>query len=257
MRHASGLDRAAFFRDGDRHLTADERAILERLTERRLAREPLAYILGEREFYGLAFIVDRRVLIPRPETETLVDLALAWARRRSSDGYGLTLADIGTGSGCIAVALAVHLPRGRIIATDRSRDALDVALQNAQRHGLLERIDLRRGDLLEPLLDPVDAIVANLPYVAESEAQSLAPEIREHEPRLALFAGPTGLDLQRRLIQTAPTYLRAGGALFMELDPGQAEPLRLLAQQAFPQTIVSLHRDIAGLLRALMVEAAG
>ena len=103
----------------------------------------------------------------------------------------------------------------------------------------------------------MDAIVANLPYVAESEAQSLAPEIREHEPRLALFAGPTGLDLQRRLIQTAPTYLRAGGALFMELDPGQAEPLRLLAQQAFPQTIVSLHRDIAGLLRALMVEAAG
>jgi len=254
VRHATGLDRAAFFRDGDRLLTAEEQSALERLAERRLAREPLAYILGEREFYRLTFVVDQRVLIPRPETETLVDLALAWARRRSSDGYGLTLADIGTGSGCIAVALAIHLPRGRIIATDRFRDALDVALQNAQRHGLLERIDLRRGDLLEPLVEPVDAIVANLPYVAESEAQSLAPEIREHEPPMALFAGPGGLDLQRRLIQTAPTHLPPRGALFVELHPDQAEILRRLAEQVFPKATLSVHKDLAGLLRVLSVE---
>ncbi len=256
MRHVVGLDRAAFFRDGDRLLTADEQAVLERLAERRLAREPLAYILGEREFYGLTFIVDRRVLIPRPETETLVDLVLAWARRRSPDGLGLALADIGTGSGCIAVALAVHLSGAHIIATDASADALEVARLNVERHGLRERFELRQGDLLEPLVEPVDAIVANLPYVAESDVEALAPEIREHEPRSALFAGAAGLDLQRRLIQTAPAHLEAAGALFIELDPRQAETLCLLAEDVFPQATVSLHRDLSGLARVLAVEKA-
>jgi release factor glutamine methyltransferase len=257
VRHVTGLDRVTFFRDGHRLLTLDQQASLETLATRRLGREPLAYILGHFEFYGLVFAVDPRVLIPRQETETLVDVPLSWMRQRSYDGSGLTIADVGTGSGCVAVSLAVQLPQAILIASDISAEALVVARLSAERHRVVERIQFREGDLLDPLDDPVDAIVANLPYVADSQAQVLAPEILRYEPHVALFAGGDGLALLRRLLVQAPAHLRPGSALFLEVDPRQAEPLHHLASRVFPNSRVTIHRDLAGLLRVFSVDTAG
>lgn len=250
--HALGQDRLALYRDPHLPLTRSQAATLEALLVRRCAREPLPYLLGHREFYGLDFAVDPRVLIPRPETETLVEHALAWARARPPEA-DLTLADVGTGSGCIAVSLAVHLPQARLIATDLSPGALAVARANAQRHGAADRIAFRCGDLLEPLTEPVDAIVANLPYVAEDAAPTLAPEVCQHEPAEALFAGPDGLSLLRRCLATASPRLRPGGALFLEFSPLQRGPLVALAAQTFPDATREVGEDLAGLSRVLIV----
>jgi release factor glutamine methyltransferase len=164
------------------------------------------------------------------------------------------IADIGTGSGCLAISLAVNLPDAHIIATDISNEALAVAQSNAERHSVAERIELRRGDLLHPLDALVDVIAANLPYVAERDGESLAPEIRGYEPQAALFAGPDGLKLLRRLIAEAPSHLRSGGAVFLEFGPGQADALRRIALSAFGAAKVSIERDLSGLERVLVVQ---
>ena len=173
---------------------------------RRAAREPVAYLVGRKEFYGLEFVVDRRVLVPRPETETLVDAALEWAKQRPGP---LVIADIGTGSGCIAVALAVHLPQAHIYAIDLSSDALAVARQNVIRHHVDASVTLLTGDLLAPLPQPVDLLVSNPPYTVLDEVD---PGVRMHEPHLALDGGSDGLAVYRRLFAAAPSALRPGGA---------------------------------------------
>jgi release factor glutamine methyltransferase len=214
----------------------------------------VAYIVGRREFFGLDFVVDQRVLVPRPETELLVELALAGAENQEPrtenpvsqfsvlDSW-FSIADIGTGSGCIAVALAVHLPRARVYAVDIAPDTLDVARVNVMRHGVGERVTLLEGDLFAPLPEPVEMIVSNPPYTVLGEIDE---GVRRHEPRRALDGGDDGLAVYRRLLAQSPGYLRPGGALLLEIGATQGEAVTALARSAFRSADVTVHKDLAG-----------
>ena len=253
LAHVLGGNRAALLAHLDDALGPTQYTRFCDLVARRAAREPLAYLLGHREFYSLDFLVDRRVLIPRPETELLVEEALRLAAILPSP---FRIADVGTGSGAIAVALAVHLPQATVYALDASPAALAVAAANARRHGVAGRVRCLAGDLLAPLPEPVDLIIANLPYVAADEWAALPPEIRDHEPRRALDGGDDGLALIRRLLATADSYLRPGGAILLEISAEQGAAATALARRHFPQATVRLLPDYAGLDRLLVVSAA-
>jgi len=234
LAHVLGKERRWMWAHPEFALMEDNEERFRLLLARRLGREPLAYLLGEWEFYGRPFFITPDVLVPRPETELLVEAVLDWTREHRA----AVLADIGAGSGAIAVSLALELPRARIVAVDLSPAALAVTRRNAARHGVRERLVLLEGDLLEPVrqaeLAPLDAIVANLPYIAEEEYITLMPEVREHEPSLALRAGEGGLALIRRLIAEAPPLLAPGGLLALEVGAGQAEEVaRLLAENGW------------------------
>jgi len=246
-----GWDRARLLAHPARLLSEPEQASWLALLARRQGREPLAYILGHREFYGLDFVVDRRVLVPRPETELVVEHVLAWAAERTSR---LTLADVGTGSGCIAVALAAQLPGATMYALDASARSLEVAAVNAARHALGDRVMLLQSDLLEQLPFPVDAIVANLPYVRSDELPTLQPEIREHEPREALDGGPDGLGPIRELLAQADQHLSPAGAIFLEIGAEQGKAVQEIAHQHFPDGSIQVLPDYAGLDRVLRVQ---
>lgn len=227
LRFALGWDRARLYTHWEGPIGTDHLVRYRALLQERAGGRPVHYIVGEREFMGLAFAVDERVLIPRPETEALVEYVVAWARR----GRAAVVADVGTGSGAIAVALAVLLPGLIVHATDISPAALAVARANARRHGVLERIRFHAGDLLEALpaaLQGLDAIVSNPPYVPEDQAALLAREIREFEPRQAIFVSGDGSALHRRLIAAAPERLRPGGLLALEVGAGQADAVAAL-----------------------------
>lgn len=210
-------------------------AILARfnaLVRRRDAGEPLQHLTGTQEFFGLPLAVTRDVLIPRPETEHLVEAALDWARQQPTPR--LRIADVGTGSGAIALALSTHLPDAQILALDLSPAALEVARANATRLELTSRIRFLESDLLAALGPgdlPLDAVVSNPPYVADADAPTLQPEVRDHEPALALFAGADGLAVYRRLIPQAHAALRPGGLLAMEFGFGQRDALAALLSQ--------------------------
>jgi release factor glutamine methyltransferase len=252
LAHALGTNRAWVLAHPERRLTPKELTRFRDLVGRRLGREPLAYITGHREFFGLDLAVDARVLIPRPETELLVEQALALARRLPEPPL---IADVGAGSGAIAVALAVHLPAARIYALDQSPDPLAVSAQNARRHGVEGRVVCLEGDLLDPLPETVHIVTANLPYVASEEWESLAPEIRVHEPQAALDGGPGGLEVIRRLLAMAGRHLRPQGAILLEIGAEQGPAARTLAAEHFPQARVDLHQDYAGLDRLLILQA--
>ncbi|MFN3762142.1 MAG: peptide chain release factor N(5)-glutamine methyltransferase, partial [Anaerolineae bacterium] len=245
LAHVTGLTRTALLAHPERPLTADEQAHYQDLLARRRAGVPLPYLTGRIEFCGLEFIVTPEVLIPRPETETLVERALARDPR--------TVVDVGTGSGCVAVALAVRLPRARVYATDLSRAALRVAAINAHRHGVADRIHFLQADLASPLKGPVDLVVSNPPYVAEEEWASLPESVREHEPRLALDGGPGGLRVIRRLLADAARLLCPGGAVLVEIGAAQGPAVAALARAAFPKAQVRVHPDLAGRDRILEV----
>ena len=249
--HALGLSAASLLSHPDRRISAAESAAIETLLARRQAREPLAYIVGHREFYGLDLLVDERVLVPRPETELLVEEAL----RLTANVTAPRFADVGTGSGAIAVALAASRPTATVAAIDVSDDSLAVARDNARRHGVGDRIGFLRGDLLSPLgaSDTFDAILANLPYVAARDVDAAQPEVRR-EPRLALDGGPDGLDVYRRLLRQAPPHLRPNGALLFEIAADQGPAAAALARAAFPAARVEVRRDYAGLDRFVVVE---
>jgi release factor glutamine methyltransferase len=251
LAHALGLNRAAVLSRTEQRLTPKQLTLYRDLVGRRGAREPLAYIVGYREFFGLDFVVDRRVLIPRPETELLIERALAIAKRRA---VPLRIADIGAGSGAIAVTLAVHLPGATICALDQSADALEVVAENASRHDVSDRVHCLHSDLLSALPGPVDLITANLPYVTTGEWQELIPEIRYHEPRSALDGGPDGLALIGRLLETAGPYLRPSGAILLEIGAGQGAATTTLARTYLPEARVRLVQDYAGLDRLVIVE---
>jgi release factor glutamine methyltransferase len=252
LAHALDVNRAALFTWPERSLTPKELTRFRELVIRRAAREPLAYITGHREFFGLDFVADPRGLIPRPETELLIEQVLRLAQDRPS---ALCIADVGAGSGAIVVTLAVHLPRAVLYALDDSTEALALTSENARRHSVAERITCLVGDLLAPLPGPVDLITANLPYVTTEELRLLAPEIRDYEPRAALDGGPDGLDLIRRLLATAAPCLQPGGAILLEIGANQGAAVRSLAQQHFPQAGVQVLQDYAGLDRLVLVEA--
>ena len=256
--HATGLDRAGIFARSSDLLTPAEYHELRRLTLRRMQREPLPYILGEWEFSGLTFTVNPAVLIPRPETETLVQEALAWREaRRKANEAPITIVDVGTGSGCIAIALASQLPHDTVIATDISADALRVAAENAARNGVQDRVQLIESDLLSTVTEQVDLIVANLPYIPDAEVPSLQPEVSRFEPPVALGGGPDGLALVRRLLAQAPAVLSRDGAVMLEINPTQSAVVPREALAAFPNAEVRVVKDLTGDDRVVVVDLAG
>jgi release factor glutamine methyltransferase len=250
LRRTLDVDRAHFFAALDERLAPQQQDMLNQFVRRRAAGEPLAYILGHREFYGLDFSVDPRVLIPRQETEVLVDQVLEFSTSRSEEG--LAIADVGTGSGAIAVAIAHYVPGATVYATDSSPQALEVADINRRRHAVSERVVLRQGDLLDALEGPVDIIVSNPPYLTTGEMAGLQPEIRR-EPPSAIDGGAEGLDIVARLLRQAPSHLRHGGLLVVEIAPQQLERVLHMGMETFPTASVSHVRDLLGLPRALRI----
>jgi release factor glutamine methyltransferase len=225
----------------------------ESLVSRRLGREPLAYIVGRQEFWGLPFEVSPAVLIPRPETELIVEAAI----ELMATDRTLTIADVCTGSGCVAVALATEFPRSRIIASDISGHALEVARRNASRHRVDDRIGFARADLLDGLAGPFDLITCNPPYVAERDRRGLQPEVRDHEPGVALFGGADGVAIVERLIDTAPDRLRRGGYLLFEFGFGQDEEIEGLVARRADLELVELRRDLQGIARTAVARRVG
>jgi len=238
-----GCTRIQLILDRDRPLADTELARARSLVARRRRREPIAYLTGRREFYGHEFRVDRRVLIPRPDTETLVETALARTRDRSLHGHML---DLCTGSGNVAIAFAKERPTWQVCGGDISDDALTVARGNALRLGAVWSVAFRQGDLFdaaEP--EPYDLVTANPPYVSEREMLEVAPDIREHEPRLALEGGPDGLDVVRRIAAQCSAHLVASGVLAMEIGCEQGDATReLLEHEGFVD--VRVDRDLGG-----------
>jgi release factor glutamine methyltransferase len=242
LRHALKISRVQLYQDLERPLDPGQEETLWRLVGRRLKGEPTAYITGHREFYGLDFYVNSSVLIPRPESELLVGKLLGMA---SNDAQPV-IADIGTGSGAIAISLAVNLLQTKVYATDISALALEVARVNCQKHGVANRVRLLCGDLLEPLPEPVDFIVANLPYVKQREV-----EAGGFEPALALDGGRDGLDKIRRLCRQVGSRLKPGGCLILEVGQGQKVEVTSLLHKLFPGARIETTPDLAGIDRVI------
>ena len=248
LRHVLGLEQSELYLRLDNRLPRQSREYFQKLLDRRAGHEPVAYITGEKEFWSLEFNVTTAVLIPRPETELLVELALDHARefiRRDP----IKILDIGTGSGAIAVSLAKHLPDAEIWAVDISNDALSVAQANAIRHHVSERVHLLQGDLFDSF-DKVkatfDLIVSNPPYIRRAELANLPPEIRQWEPLTALDGGDDGLEFYRRIIGDWPSYVNDGGHMLLEIGSDMAGDVRDLFARAGCCPAAGIHRDYAG-----------
>jgi release factor glutamine methyltransferase len=223
----------------------------ESLVARRVTREPLAYIVGVREFWGLELEVTPDVLIPRPATELIVESMQELFPDRS---VPLSIADVCTGCGCVAVAIAHERPTATVRASDISRPALEVARRNAARHGVGSRVTFTYGDLLDGVTGMFDAIVANPPYVIDRARPALQPEVRDHEPSLALFGGVDGLALVARLVAAAPAHLRAGGYLIFEFGLGQDLEVEALLEASSELSLVRLRRDLQGIARTAIAQ---
>ncbi len=246
---ALGVERIALYLDPERPLSQGELGSIRALVERRRAREPMAYILGQREFYGRAFGVSRDVLIPRPDTETLVEAALAFLRAGAPEG---PLLDLCTGSGAVAVTLAAECPGRDVIATDVSASALACARANALRHGVEGRVAWHHGDLFAALTPEARfaCVTANPPYIASAEIETLAPEVSRFEPRLALDAGADALSFYRRIAREVRGHVVPGGAVFVEVGIGQAPAVRALFEAHGFVDLRSV-RDLAGIERVV------
>ena len=251
LRHTLGYTREGFLIALDSDVSPSDQLRFDSVVGRRAAGEPSAYITGHREFYGLDFKVDSRTLIPRPETELLVELALEFAARHTSRVEGLNIADVGVGCGAIAIALAVNLPGARVVATDISPAALKLASENVSRHRVEDRVTLLNGDLLDSVSGPIDILVSNPPYISSAQLATLPREIRDHEPRGALDGGANGMAVIEQLIRQAKDKLRPGGAMFVEIgwDLGKRALARSL--ELWPESEVSITPDLAGLDRVL------
>ncbi len=255
MAHALGLASHHLASKAEQPVSDDMWARAESLVSRRSAHEPLQYILGTQEFCGLEFHVTPAVLIPRPETELLVQEAL----RVVDFAKETMLVDVGTGSGCVAVTLATILSNARIIAVDRSPEALVVAKSNAERHGVVDRIEWMEGDLLSPLRERgvtgmVDVIVSNPPYIAEAEWAGLQPEVREFEPRAALVGGPKGTEVHERLLRESVDFLVPGGSLVMEIGQGQWPAMQEMIRNLGSYEALQVVKDEAGIERIVIVQ---
>jgi release factor glutamine methyltransferase len=242
LEHALKISRTQLYLDLEHELTPRQEQNFWRLVQCRQDGEPTAYITGRRQFYGLDFYVDQHVLIPRPESELLVEKALGLMQNHRLP----TIADIGTGCGAIAISLALELPRAKIYATDISAAALEVALVNCQKHGVTGRVCLLQGDMLEPLLEPVDLIIANLPYVKESEIIPMS-----FEPRLALDGGAKGTERISQLCRQANSKLSPGGHLLLEMGQGQRGAITSLLESLFPDGEIEVMPDLSGIERVL------
>jgi len=265
LAHVLGLDQATVLVRSEDTLAEAQFGSYLALISRRGRGEPLQYILGHQEFFGFDFVVTPAVLIPRPETEFLVEDVLKLYHKNQdkwsalpTGASGPTIVDVGTGSGCIAVALAKMIPAARVIATDISKEALAIARLNAERNGVEDRIRFLGGDLFAPLRPlgfegSVDFVVSNPPYVADSDSAILQKEVRDFEPRCALYAGPDGLDVCRRLLSEGRCYLSRGGFLVCELGYGQAAPARRIASEA-GWRIMNVTADLQQIPRVLSLQ---
>jgi release factor glutamine methyltransferase len=249
LAHTLGKNRTWLIVHRDDSLSSDQAVRFTDLIQQRVRRTPVAYITGVKEFYGLEFRTTPQVLIPRPETELLVETALQMFGNRSS----AVVVDVGTGSGCIAITLARQFPQFTILATDLSEEALDVARQNASQH--LTDVSFYHGHLLTPVLSPVDFVVSNPPYVSTTflEAGTTMPEVSYYEPRLALDGGHQGLDIITDLLTQAATQVKPDGAILIEIGFDQGSAVIELAKQHFPKAQVEVRTDLAGLDRLLVV----
>ncbi len=245
--HSLGLRRLDLYLQYDRPLREEELEPIRALLRRRAAGEPVAYLVGEREFYGRPFRVTPAVLIPRPDTETLVEAAVKRGGRR--------IADAGTGSGCIAVTMACELPEAEVVATDTSADALEVARDNAQRLGVADRVTFLQGEWLQPLRDhaPFDMLLSNPPYVTEAELPELAEDVRNYEPHAALVAGDGGMAAYRALLRDVASLLAPRAYVAFEVDPRRAAQVEALLSEALPAANVRRLPDLTG--RDRVVEA--
>jgi release factor glutamine methyltransferase len=256
LSHIMNRDRAWLFTHIHDALEDKTRRVFEGAVERRSKREPLQYIIGKQEFWGLDYVVTPDVLIPRPETELVVESALKIIRSKNKP---VTIVDLCTGSGCIAISLAKELKASRVFAVDKSNRALNIAKENARKHGVSDLIRFLEGDLYQPLemLDihgGVDIIVSNPPYVQSGDYDTLQPEVRDFEPAMALFAGQHGTEIHCEIIAGAPVYLKLHGALIMEMGIGQAEFLTKMAQDTGAYGVPEIFKDLAGIERVIVAK---
>ena len=244
LKHVLGIGDADLITGGERKISGQESARIDSLFQRRLAREPLSRILGQREFHGLIFRVTPDVLDPRPDTETLVDAALL----KFKVGPPGRVLDLGTGTGCILIALLKEWPQAEGVAVDISESALDVAKQNAKRHGVENRIAFLRSDWFEKVQGTFDLIVSNPPYIPCRDIPNLDPEVKNHDPILALSGGEEGLDVYKMLITETKKYLRPGGAAFFEIGFGQQNDITRIVGNA-GATLSRIYPDLGGIPR--------
>jgi release factor glutamine methyltransferase len=244
-----GIDRVGLYTHFDQPLKPEELARFKKLILRRLRREPIAYILGKREFWSLPFKVTPDVLIPRPETEILVSEALK--TQAHLDGRALRILEIGTGSGAISIALAKGLPIARVVATDLSAKALSVAEENALQNGVREQIHFLRGDLFQPLQkgERFDLVITNPPYIPREQFPSLMPEVRDFEPRIALDGGINGLDFFQRALPMVGKFLDPGGWFLAEMGAGQDQEILKIAEKIPDLNSFDFIKDLAGIKR--------
>jgi release factor glutamine methyltransferase len=250
LRYVLKISRTQLYLDLEQELSPQQEETFWRLLRRRIGGEPTAYTTGHREFYGLDFYVDPHVLIPRPESELLVEVALTLAKNRPL----FTIADIGTGCGAIAISLALELPEAKIYATDISASALEVALINCQKHGVADRVYLLQGNLLEPLPEPVDLIAANLPYVRKSQLARMGSA--RFEPLLALDGGSDGMERIRQLCCQVDNKLRPGSSLLLEIGQGQRRAVTALLHTLFPKGKIEVMPDLSGIDRVVSLSLA-
>jgi release factor glutamine methyltransferase len=253
--HSLGRDRAWILIHMQDQLDDQGRRIFERDIERRSVREPLQYITGTQEFWGLPFKVTPAVLIPRPETELVVETAIKAANRKATP----VIVDLCTGSGCIAISLAKELSHARIFATERSDAALDIARQNARQNSVADRVRFLAGDLFGPLEEMdlrtnIDIIVANPPYIRSDELPTLQPEVRDFEPEMALIAGKEGTEIAERIILQSPEYVKPGGSLVLEMGIGQADALKKTIDETGKYGLIEVLKDLAGIERVIVAQ---
>ena len=253
--HALRIDRAELLANGERALSLDESKAIDALAQRRLKREPVARIFGRKEFWNFSLLVGPAVLVPRPETETVVEAALDFVVRGGLRMEKLRILDIGTGSGALLLALLSELPNAVGVGTDISTAALEVARMNAARNDLAGRATFVACDIAAGVAGPFDLIVANPPYVARGDIASLAPEVRDFDPALALDGGPDGLDGYRAIAAITRALLAPGGKLIVELGMGQEPAVRALFTKAGLK-VGAARDDLAGIPRALSASAA-
>jgi release factor glutamine methyltransferase len=248
--HLLGWSPEKYLADGSQPEPTDFAERFHAAVSRRAARQPLAYIVGEREFWGLALEVTPDVLIPRPETEIIVEAAL---ELHPDPDAPIVVADVCTGSGCLAIAIAHERPHAVVTASDISEAALAVARRNAARHAVADRVRFVRADLLETIAGPFDLIVANPPYVRSGDRDGLQPEVRE-EPAVALYGGSEGLDAIARLVAQAPSRLRRGGHLIFEFGLGQDDAIEQLVASSRSLQLLGLRRDLQGIARTAVTQ---
>lgn len=264
MAHVVGCERIKLYMEADRPASDLERNTLRELVARALKHEPIQYLVGEAWFFGLPFHVDRRVLVPRPATETIVQHVLQHVRAEAGfggkTGEGVLAGDVCTGSGCIAIAILKNLSGARVVATDVSGEALEVAKQNAKRHAVADRLDLLEGNLLEPLLEypgtrgkgSLHFLVANPPYIPDHEWDAVEPNVKDHEPGLALRGGVDGLDLVKPLIAGGPELVRKGGLFMIETAASTAGAAAELLRAQGQVEGVEVLNDFEGLPRVVI-----